>query len=524
MLDNMRAASSSAAGKLVMALLFGLLSVAFAISFGPGSRGCEGLRTGADYAAKVNGEIITQTEFERYYYRRVRQFGEMDRALVDQYFPRSRALDELVKDRLVADEAKRHGIDVGDAELRDVIVKDPSFQDDGKFSKERYGLVLERSLGMTEDTFEDQLRRDLRVQKMSAVIRETAKVTDSELERKFRDENEKVDLAFVRFSPAFYAKDVSASDAEITAYEKAHAQELQAAYDKESYRFHAPRRVQARRLLVKVAQGASPADDAKAKAAIEAARATVQGGADFGKLIRELSQASDAKSGGEIGTIREGGHLFDPALEKAALALDEGKLSPPTRSAQGWELVQAEKVLPAEDKGFEQVKADLAKEAVTREKEDALAKAAAAAAQQQLAAGGSLEKLFPPAAPDEPDHKFAPPPNHPISDHTGLFARSSVGYVPKLGQSAELQRAAFALTKEGATTPAPTEIQDAYVVVQLREHDQPNPADFAKKKDELRENAQRTSEVQLMESWRNKLRQQAIVEINPAVIAPPSRG
>ncbi len=521
MLDNMRSASTSPAGKLVMVLLFGLLSVAFGISFGPGSRGCEGLRSGADYAAKVNGEIITQTEFERYYYQRVRQFGQLDRSLVDQYFPRSRALEELIKDRLVAEEATRHGIDVGDAELRDVIVKDPSFQEDGKFSKEHYQLVLERSLGMTEDAFEDQLRRDLRVQKMSAVIRETAKVTDRELERKFRDENEKVALAFVRFSPAFYAKQVTASDAEIAAYEKEHGKELQAAYEKASYRFHAPRRVQARHLLLKVAEGASPADEAKAKSAAEAAAARAQKGEDFGALVRELSQAGDAKSGGELGTVREGGHLFDPALEKAALALGEGKVSAPVRTAQGFELVQAEKLLPAEDTSFDAAKGDLAKEALVRAKEDALAKAAAEEAQKKLAQGTKLEALFPAA---EKTEKFAPPPDHPVVDETGLFARSSVGYLPKLGQNAALQRDAFALAKPGDSTAAPAQLQDAWVVVQLVSHDAPDMAELAKKKDELRENAQRTAEVQLMESWRTKLRQQAIVEINPAVVAPLPRG
>lgn len=522
MLDNMRSASTSPAGKLVMVLLFGLLAVAFGISFGPGSRGCTGLTTAPAFAAKVNGEVITQPEFERYYYNQIRRFGDMDRQMVEQYFPRSKVLDELIEDRLVADAATADGLGVSDAELREAIVKNPSFQDDGKFSKERYELVLSRSLGETEETFEDDLRRGLRIQKMQALVGETAKVTDFQLEQKWREENEKIDLSFVRFSPAFYAGQVSATDAEVEAFQRDHADQIAAEYQKESFRFHAPRRVQARHLLFKVAAGK---DDSRAKTAAADARAKIEGGQDFGTLVRELSQSGDAKSGGELGLVRENDHLFDPALEKAALALDEGKVSAPVRTAQGWELVQAEKIFPPEDKPLDQVKGQLAKEMVLKQKEARLAEAAAKEAHDKVAAGAKLADLFPevPRPETKPgEHpKFAPPPDHPATDETGAFARSGMGYVPRIGQSAALQEATFKLASPGATTPAPAQVSDAWVVVQLVSHEQPDMAEFAKKKDELRENALRQTEIQLMQSFRKWLLSQAVVERNGAIIAPP---
>jgi peptidyl-prolyl cis-trans isomerase D len=521
MLDNMRSASASPAGKLVMVLLFGLLAVAFGISFGPGSRGCETLRSGPAYAAKVNGEVITQPEFERYYYNQIRRFGDMDRQMVEQYFPRSRVLDELIADRLVAEAATAEGLGVSDDEVRDAIVKNPSFQEDGKFSKERYELVLERSLATTEDAFEDELRRGLRIQKMQALVGETAKVTDFQLEQKWREENEKVDLAFVRFSPAFYASQVSATDDEVAAFEKDHASEIAAEYGKQNLRFHAPKRVQARHLLMKVPAGA---DDAKAKAALEDVRAKAVAGKDFGQLVRELSQAGDAKTGGELGLVRENGHLFDPAIEKAALALEEGKVSEPVRSAQGWELVQAEKIFPPEDKPLDQVKGQLAKEMILREKEEKLAEAAAKKVQAKLAGGATLADLFPeePKPETKPgEHaKFTPPPDHPATEETGAFARSTVGYVPKIGQSPALQEAAFKLDAPGATPPVPVQVSEAWVVVQLVSHDKPDMAEFAKKKDDLRETALRQAQAQLMQSFRKSLLSQAVIERNSAILGP----
>ncbi|MHB8418206.1 MAG: peptidylprolyl isomerase [Myxococcales bacterium] len=521
MLDNMRTASASPAGKLVMVLLFGLLAVAFGISFGPGSRGCEGLRSSPSFAAKVNGEVISQPEFERYYYNQIRRFGDMDRARVEQYFPRSQVLDELIADRLVAEAATAEGVGVSDAELRDAIVKNPSFQEDGQFSRERYQLVLSRSLGETTDTFEDDMRRGLRIQKMQALVGETAKVTDWQIEQKWREENEKVNLTFVRFAPAFYAGQVSATDAEAEAFAKDHAAEVAAEYGKESYRFHAPKRVQARHLLIKVAQGA---DGAKAKSALADAKAKALAGTDFGALVRQLSQAGDASGGGELGLVRENDHLFDPAIEKAALALDEGKVSEPIRTAQGWELVQAEKVLPPEDKPLEQVKAQLAQEMVVRQKEGQLAEAAAKSAQEKVAAGGSLDGLFPVAPVPETqagEHpKFTPPPDHPVADKTGPFARSSVGYLPKIGQSPSLQQAAFALAAPGATTPAPAQVSDAWVVVQLVSHEKPDMDELAKKKTELRENALHQAQMELMQSFRKALLSQAVIERNGAILSP----
>ena len=74
MLGSFRTYSQSPGGRFLLALMFGLLAVSFFIAFGPSGRLFEPTK-GADYAAKVNGEIISRVEFERYYYRQVRQFG-----------------------------------------------------------------------------------------------------------------------------------------------------------------------------------------------------------------------------------------------------------------------------------------------------------------------------------------------------------------------------------------------------------------------------------------------------------------
>jgi peptidyl-prolyl cis-trans isomerase D len=520
MLDNMRTASNTFAGRVVMAMLFGLLALAFFISFGPSGRTFDAVRgSGMSVVAKVNGEPITRTDFERYYYNQVRQFGQIDQATLDRVFPRARVLDELIKDRLLAEAAQKAGIGVGDDELLDTIRRNPSFEEDGKFSEERYKLVIQRSLGLTVDVFEDNLRRDLRAGKIGALLGETAKVTDAQLKQSFKDENEKVNLTYVRFSPAFYASQASVGEAEVTAAVKDKQAAIEETYRKQSSRFHSPKRVQARHILVKVDPTATPADKEKARQRLTEIRTRIQGGADFAAVAKASSQAGDAAAGGELGVMRQDDHVFDPALQQAAFALDEGKLSEVIETKQGFELVQAEKVFPPEDKSLDDVRTMIARELLTREKEAMLAQKAAAAAQAALQGGKSLTEQFPEALPSGE----AKPPSfadHPEVATTGLIARSATGFLPKIGAADELQRLAFDAPKAGKVLAGPIRLGDGFAVAVISEYKPVDWAEFDKKKDELKENALRQEESQLMQSLRTKLRSQAVVEINSAAFGP----
>jgi peptidyl-prolyl cis-trans isomerase D len=520
MLDNMRTASNTFAGRVVMAMLFGLLALAFFISFGPSGRTFDAVRgSGTSIVAKVNGEPITRTDFDRYYYNQVRQFGQIDQATLDRVFPRARVLDELIKDRLLAEEAQKEGIGVGDDELLDTIRRNPSFEEDGKFSEERYKLVIQRSLGLTVDVFEDNLRRDLRANKIGALLGQTAKVTDTQLKQSYQDDNEKVNLTFVRFSPAFYASQAKVDEAEVTAALKDKQAAIEETYRKQSSRFHAPKRVQARHILLKVEPTATPADRDHARQKLTEIRTRIQGGADFAAVAKASSQAGDAAAGGELGIMRQDDHVFDPALQQAAFALDEGKLSEVIETKQGFELIQAEKVFAPEDKSLEDVRTQIAREILTREKEAILAQKAAVAAQLALQGGKALSEQFPEAPPTG---ETKPPSlaDHPEVATTGLFARSATGFLPKLGAAADLQALAFDRPKAGKVLQGPVRVGDGFAVAVVGEYKPVDWTEFDKKKDELKENALRREESQLMQSLRTKLRSQAVVEINNAALGP----
>ena len=97
--------------------------------------------------------------------------------------------------------------------------------------------------------------------------------------------------------------------------------------------------VQAAHLLIRPT-GAAAADTAAAVAQVEALRARVLAGEDFGTLAREYSQdPGSAPSGGDLGTFGEGRMVAE--FQEAAFALaNPGDVSPAVRTQFGVHLIQ----------------------------------------------------------------------------------------------------------------------------------------------------------------------------------------
>jgi parvulin-like peptidyl-prolyl isomerase len=84
--------------------------------------------------------------------------------------------------------------------------------------------------------------------------------------------------------------------------------------------------------------------EAEAKAKIEDLAKQIQGGADFGKLARDLSddKASAAKDG-DFGVIKQDS-AYPPGIKNAVFALKQGEMSAPIRQPTGFYLIRAEEI------------------------------------------------------------------------------------------------------------------------------------------------------------------------------------
>ncbi|MBK6614407.1 peptidylprolyl isomerase [Ottowia sp.] len=135
-------------------------------------------------------------------------------------------------------------------------------------------------------------------------------------------------------------------------------------YQAQPDRFKEPEQVNARHILLAVAQGGG--DDAEVKAKAEALRAELVKGADFAQLAREQSaDPGSATRGGELGFFAAG--RMAPAFEKAAFALKKpGELSELVKTPFGYHIIQLVERKPARTVPFEEVLPKLREELRTK--------------------------------------------------------------------------------------------------------------------------------------------------------------
>jgi len=194
-------------------------------------------------------------------------------------------------------------------------------------------------------------------------------VSDAEIEDRYRQDREQVNVGFVRLSSADVAKTATVSDADVEKWVADHPDryrtpprvrvryaaylpkdfaalaapsenEVKAYYDEHrDDRFTAPEEVRARHILIKL----PPAADEKARAAArtkaEDVLAKVKKGGDFAKLAQDVSEdAGTAGKGGDLGLFSRG-HMV-PAFDTAAFALEPGAVSDVVETPFGFHIIK----------------------------------------------------------------------------------------------------------------------------------------------------------------------------------------
>ncbi len=179
----------------MMWIIVGLVTVTF-LFFGV----YPSLMTGKT-AAKVGGYVITTDEVNRVYQNMAENYRQL---LKDKFSEemqknlRTQALQELIVNRLMVEEARRIGLQVSDDELRAAILKMPSFSQNGRFDRRTYELILDR-YNMTPAAFEASQRELMLRQKIEHLVRDSVTADDAELQTAYLKENPKA-------KPADFAK------------------------------------------------------------------------------------------------------------------------------------------------------------------------------------------------------------------------------------------------------------------------------------------------------------------------------
>ena len=517
MLDVMR---SNARSSLIV-LVFGAIIVTFIFSFGRGSSGFR-TRTPETWAAKVNGDVVTASDFAQAYASRFRQMSQQrggkyttDNAKQDDL--RRATLSSLVDQELIAQQAKDLGIVVTNEELSDAIAKSPQFQQNGRFDFDYYKRLVENGYGMSVPRFEDAWRRDMLRAKVLQSVLNGAQVSDDEVRAWFVAQHESASMAYVKFTGFMFRDQAQATPAEAEEYAKAHAKEIEAAYEKDAKtRWTQPPAVKVRVITARLPPGSSVEQEQAARARIDAALAEVKGGKDFAAVAKEKSDDPTKDSGGDLGFVSRGASPYGKTLEDEAAKLEPGQVSAAFKDRTGFHVLKAEEKKPERVQPLEEVRKQIAQEQLRAQNASELARQKAQDALAAVKAGKDLKDLYP-AKKTEPGQfdftSFTTPqaqetePFHPVG-----------GYVPGVGLSPKLSSAVFALTSPGGVPEAPVQDGDTWYVFRLKTRERADLSKLGEEKASLRERLEGQRQGELYQSWLLRLRKKSKIVENVAML------
>ncbi len=514
------------------------LSAVFLLEFGgPQSRGCAG-EAGATYAAKVYGDVISTGELKAAYIlaNGPRYTTEVAREMK----LKEQVLDGLIERDLLAREAKELGFQITQDEVMLRLAEEGliytsapvgasaqipngpqrfSFDDkDGSFSAENARRFIQNRLGRSIEEFALSQIQETLAQRMRDVVTASVVVSPNEVWDAFVREREKVTLKYVRFDAAFYRDAYELSAADVDAYLKEHAAEVQADYEKDKHRFTGlEKQVRARHILIKAETDADAETREAARKKAEQIRLRVLAGEDFAQLAKELSEdTGSASRGGDLGYNTKG-KMVGP-FDDAQFALAAGETSDVVETRFGYHVIKVEGVREG-DVPVDEAKREIAEKKARDARADAQAKAAAEATLKALSGGETFEAL---AARLEAEKKAAgDAPLYPVVKDTRPFGRGMAA-IPGL-ESAELTEAAFALTDEAPLASAPIKAGDSWVVIRLEAHESADKEAFAGAEQErLTDALLRRKRAESLDRYVRELREQANQEsalrINPEAI------
>ncbi len=351
----------------------------------------------ASRVAVVNGQPIMISEYQQAYNNIIEQlrqsFGTtLNDQIIEQFQVKQQALNGLIDQKLLQQEADKLKFNVSDEELSRAIRKISGFQREGVFDKQLYQRMLS-SYRLTPEAFEEIQRNNMQVDKIRRFITGSVKVTESEISEWFNWQNASVNIRYTLFKPESI-KNVTVSDQEIDSFFEKNKSDYKTDakrkarfirvnpkdfvsrvslpegtvadyYEANPDKFRTPRTVEARHILLKVTPDDKPeVVEAKRQKSLEILK-MARDGTDFAELARQHSEGPSKDVGGKIGPF-EKEDMVAPFSEKA-FDMGPGEISEPVKTRFGWHIIKVEKINEADVITFEDAKPGITEKFTTEE-------------------------------------------------------------------------------------------------------------------------------------------------------------
>lgn len=436
--------------------------------------------------AEINGETISQSEFALQYDRAVERYRQMLKgALTPEMIKglnlRGNLLEELIQKKLMLQEARSLGLSATDDDLAEHLSQAPEFQIGGRFSKDRYLAILQANR-LAPAQFEDEQRDQLTIQRLYSVIVDSVHVTDAELRDRYRIDQEKINLNYIKLPISDFAAQVKPTEEDVKKYYERNKESLKEPlkiqveylsypYDQfaasiqvsekeiEEYyqanrndKFHNPKEAKVRYISIRVEPGADPNQKKAAQTRAEGIVKEARSGKDFAELAKRASDDPTAEKGGDLGWIAQG--QMPPAVEKTIFSLAKGAVSDAVDTPAGFQIFKVEDVKNEKTQTLKEASPEITK-TLKAEKAKREAGKIADKDREKALSGSDLTKLA-----QESGAKLSV---------TNWLANGDT--VPEIGENQEFYKNAFALGPKD-TSPI-VEGKNSYYLLRLKERKEP---------------------------------------------------
>ena len=376
--------------------------------------------------------------------------------------------------------------------------------------------------------FEEDQRNQITLQRLYSIILDSVQVSDAEVRERYRLDQEKIDLQFVKLSVSDFTSQVKLTDEDIkkwydrnkeslkeplkiqveyltypfeqfSAKAQVSAKEIEEYYqNNQKTKFHRPREAKVRYIALAVAPTASAEEKKAVMAKAEAIVKEARRGKDFAQLAKKQSADPTAAKGGEVGWVIQG--QMPPDIDKLIFGIGKGDVSDPVATPGGVQIFKIDDVRDEKTLTLQEATAEISQILKTEQAKKEAGKVADND-RVKAQAGTEFSKLAQETGVS--------------AKETKLFAAGEI--LPEFGQNQDIYKIAFGLGPKDISQIV--EVNNAYAFLRLKQRKEPTVPPMESVKDQVEKGAKEAKAYELMLQKGNSLLDQLKKEKDLAKVA-----
>jgi len=271
-----------------------------------------------------SGDVVTEQRVQQIARQQIQQRNPQyaDNPMIMNFFTQQ-VDQQLVQQQILLAEAGRLGIGATNEDVATYLHTGPTgaviFPNGKYIGDEQYAALVNNRLNISVAEFEDNIKRDIVLQRLRALVTAGVSVSDQEIRSTYRKDNIKIKFDYAVLSSDELGKTINPSDSDLEAFFSKNAvryakavpeqrkityiaftpeqlpggvpqpsqQEIQSYYTAHQTEYSAPETATSRHILIKLAPNADAKTDAAAKTKAEDILKQIQSGGNFAELASQ---------------------------------------------------------------------------------------------------------------------------------------------------------------------------------------------------------------------------------------------